>query len=77
MDKVQHIQVDYSDVSLLANAIQKHEIDTIISTIGIYSDETSQAQLNLIQAAEKSTVTKRFIPSEYSFIQTESYVMLY
>lgn len=34
------------------------------------------SQLNLIKAAEDASSTRRFIPSEYSFIQTEEYVSI-
>ncbi|KAJ5108939.1 hypothetical protein N7456_005614 [Penicillium angulare] len=64
------VQINYDDVSSMAKALENHNVHTIISAIGLLSDETSQSQLNLIEAAEESTVTKRFIPSEYSFIQT-------
>jgi hypothetical protein len=35
-------------------------------------DATSTAQLNLIEAAERSSSTKRFIPSEYGIRYTEA-----
>ncbi|PWY89636.1 NmrA-like family protein [Aspergillus sclerotioniger CBS 115572] len=69
--KTRQVQINYNDVDSVAQVLDKHAIRTIISAISIYSDETSQSQLNLIQAAEKSTATKTFIPSEYSFIQTK------
>lgn len=72
--KVQNVQVDYNDVVSMTHALERHKIHTVISTIGLFSDETSQSQLNLIDAAEKSASTKRFIPSEFSFIQTAEYV---
>lgn len=50
--------------------LERYNVHTIISAIGLVSNETSQSQLNLIEAAEKSSSTQRFIPSEYSFIQT-------
>ncbi|KAJ5273483.1 hypothetical protein N7478_008608 [Penicillium angulare] len=67
---VQVVQINYDDVSSMANTLENYNIHTIISAIGLLSDETSQSQLNLIDAAEQSPATKRFIPSEYSFIQT-------
>ncbi|KAJ5895265.1 hypothetical protein N7495_006956 [Penicillium taxi] len=73
---IQHMQVDYDDVSSIAEKLEHHNVSTIISAIGITSDETSQSQLNLIDAAEKSKATQRFIPSEYSFIQTASLLPL-
>lgn len=70
LQNVQNVQINYDDIPSMAHELEQHKIHTIISTIGLVSDETSQSQLNLIEAAEKSVSTKRFIPSEYSFIQT-------
>ncbi|PLB47427.1 NmrA-like family protein [Aspergillus steynii IBT 23096] len=64
------VQVEYNDISSLSKTLEDHDVHTVISAISIYDGETSQSQLNLIQAADKSNVTTRFIPSEYSFIQT-------
>lgn len=75
-DKVKNVQIDYDDVASMTHALEQHKLHTIISAIGLVSDETSRSQLNLIDAAEKSASTKRFIPSEYSFIQTAKYVIL-
>ncbi|CAI7615903.1 unnamed protein product [Penicillium discolor] len=67
---IQNVQINYEDIPSMARVLEQHNIHTIISAIGLVSDETSQSQLNLIEAAEKSASTKRFIPSEYSFVQT-------
>lgn len=67
---IQNVQINYEDIPSMARVLERHNIHTIISAIGLVSDETSQSQLNLIEAAEKSASTKRFIPSEYSFVQT-------
>ncbi|KAJ5228551.1 hypothetical protein N7489_009259 [Penicillium chrysogenum] len=67
---IQNVQINYDDIPSMARVLERHNIHTIISAIGLVSDETSQSQLNLIEAAEKSASTKRFIPSEYSFVQT-------
>ncbi|KAJ6161358.1 hypothetical protein N7470_004754 [Penicillium chermesinum] len=69
--RFQRVQIDYNDIPSMARVLEDVHVDTIVSAIGLVSDETSQAQLNLIEAAEKSRTTKRFIPSEFSFIQTE------
>ncbi|KAE8333972.1 hypothetical protein BDV39DRAFT_198879 [Aspergillus sergii] len=71
LDNIKQVQVGYNDATALARTLDQHEVHTIISAIGIVSDETSQSQLTLINAAAQSSATKRFIPSEYSFIQTE------
>ncbi|KAJ5142939.1 uncharacterized protein N7515_001726 [Penicillium bovifimosum] len=72
--KPQNVQINYDDIPSMTHKLEQHNVHTIISAIGLLSDETSQSQLNLIEAAEKSASTKRFIPSEYSFVQTEEYV---
>ncbi|KAL6230070.1 hypothetical protein BDW75DRAFT_234693 [Aspergillus navahoensis] len=56
---------DYSDVESLANVLESNKINTVVSAISVIDDATSTAQLNLIEAAERSSSTKRFIPSEY------------
>ncbi|OQE16751.1 hypothetical protein PENSTE_c023G04181 [Penicillium steckii] len=65
-----HLQIDYEDVSAMTKQLEQYNVHTIISAIGLISEETSKSQLNLIEAADKSKSTARFIPSEYSFIQT-------
>ncbi|KAJ5604901.1 hypothetical protein N7510_010055 [Penicillium lagena] len=70
LQKAQHVQLDYDDIASMTAELERHTIHTIVSAIGLVSNESSQSQLNLIEAAEKAKCTKRFIPSEYSFIQT-------
>lgn len=55
----------------MTKQLEQHNVHTVISAIGLISEETSRSQLNLIEAADKSKSTARFIPSEFSFIQTE------
>ncbi|KAF4956396.1 hypothetical protein FSARC_11598 [Fusarium sarcochroum] len=59
------LQVDYADLDSLTRTLQDHKIDTVVSTINLDSEASSQSQLNLIAAAEKSQTTSRFIPSEF------------
>lgn len=66
----QHVQIDYNDITSMTRELEHHNVHTIISAIGLVSDETSQSQLNLIEAAENAATAQRFIPSEFSFIQT-------
>ncbi|CAG8066469.1 unnamed protein product [Penicillium olsonii] len=68
--KVRNVQIKYDDIASMTQELERHNIHTIISAIGLVSDETCRSQLNLIEAAERSASTKRFIPSEYSFVQT-------
>ncbi|KAL3459411.1 pyridoxal phosphate-dependent transferase [Aspergillus heterothallicus] len=71
LTRATQVEVDYSDIAALTKTLEKHNIHTVISAISLYSEEISAAQLNLIKAAEKARPTERFLPSEYSFIQTE------
>ncbi|CAG7954008.1 unnamed protein product [Penicillium salamii] len=68
--RVRNVQIKYDDIASMTQELERHNIHTLISAIGLVSEETSQSQLNLIEAADRSASTKRFIPSEYSFIQT-------
>lgn len=65
------MKIDYNDIASMTKELERHNVHTVISTVGLLSDEASQSQINLIDAAEKSSVTERFIPSEFSFIQTK------
>ncbi|OQE24241.1 hypothetical protein PENFLA_c010G03236 [Penicillium flavigenum] len=64
---------DYSNVESLANVLESNMIDTVVSAVSVIDDATSTAQLNLIEAAERSSSTKRFIPSEYGMRYTEAH----
>jgi hypothetical protein len=55
----------------LTKILEDHHIDTVISTINLETDAGSEAQLNLIAAADESRVTRRFIPSEFVHVINE------
>ncbi|KAF4459722.1 nmra-like family [Fusarium albosuccineum] len=66
--KDQHIvTVDYSDIPGLSHVLEKENIHTVISTMGLYTRAHHESQMNLIEAAELASCTKRFIPSEFGF----------
>ncbi|KAF5595975.1 SDR family [Fusarium pseudocircinatum] len=46
--------VDYSDVDALTSLLESEQVDAVISMLPIDSDESGQAQLNLIEAAESN-----------------------
>lgn len=56
--------VDYDNIEETAKTLEAYQVDTIISALNI-EGPSEQAQLKLIAAAEKSQVTRRFIPSEF------------
>ena len=75
LPNVTPVTVDYTSVDALAEVLKRHLVDTIISTMKISSDESSKAQLNLIEAAEKSGTVKRFAPSEFGIDNMEAHEM--
>ncbi|TDZ46891.1 Oxidoreductase swnN [Colletotrichum trifolii] len=59
------LQVRYDDVDSLVRVLEDNGIDTVISALTMESEAGSKSQLNLIAAADRSSATQRFIPSEY------------
>ncbi|KAF5009987.1 hypothetical protein FDECE_3824 [Fusarium decemcellulare] len=55
------IQVDYNDVDTLASILEAQQVQIVISSIVTLGG--GAPELNLIQAAEKSSTTKRYVPS--------------
>ncbi|KAL4819612.1 pyridoxal phosphate-dependent transferase [Aspergillus spinulosporus] len=76
LSRAKQVEVDYANIPSLTQILNEHKVHTIISAISLYGEEDSEAQLNLIRAAENAAETKRFIPSEYSFVQTEDLLPL-
>ncbi|KAI9155083.1 Oxidoreductase BOA1 [Paramyrothecium foliicola] len=64
------VAVDYANVEALVATIEAHNVHTIISSLPIDNDDSGQAQLNLIEAADKAKCTKRFLPSEFGMVYT-------
>ncbi|KAF4462918.1 hypothetical protein FALBO_10266 [Fusarium albosuccineum] len=64
----QFIKVDYNDKVSLTRRLEEHKIEAVVSTINLQNEAASNAQLNLIEAANASETTKRFIPSEFAFV---------
>jgi nucleoside-diphosphate-sugar epimerase len=45
--------------------LKKHNVETVISALALFTKEGAESQMNLIQAAIDAGIVKRFIPSEY------------
>ncbi|GME35598.1 uncharacterized protein BGW36DRAFT_414534 [Neofusicoccum parvum] len=60
------VVVDYSSPSSIAQVLRENEIDTIISTAGVYTDELAEVQFRLIDAAVQCGTVKRNYPLSYS-----------
>lgn len=65
------VALDYDDIDSMKATLESHNIHTIVSGISMWGDAGGQSQMNLIEAADRSTCTKRFIPSEFGPKYTE------
>jgi saccharopine dehydrogenase-like NADP-dependent oxidoreductase len=62
------LKVDYANVEATSKALQEAEVDTIISAISMGSPEASEAQKNLVRAADRSVCTRRFVVSGFDML---------
>ncbi|RBA13523.1 hypothetical protein FPRO05_02316 [Fusarium proliferatum] len=66
LDDESTIYVDYNDVSHIRDALEKHNVEVVISCLNVISSEASQAEVNLARASDSSSRTHRFIASQWS-----------
>ncbi|KAJ4316590.1 hypothetical protein N0V84_007787 [Fusarium piperis] len=66
------VLVQYDDEKSLISTLETHEIDTVISCLGIYSDKLAEVEAAVIRASDRSKHTKRFIPSNWSLPNADS-----
>ncbi|KAG7291222.1 hypothetical protein NEMBOFW57_001234 [Staphylotrichum longicolle] len=57
------VAVNYGDIDGVAAALESNKVEIVISTIDMVHG--SEAELALVQAAAKSSTTKRYIPSTW------------
>ncbi|KAK3326680.1 hypothetical protein B0H66DRAFT_551497 [Apodospora peruviana] len=69
------IAINYDDVPSITATLEKNKIDTVISTLT--SAVPVSPDLALIAAADKSSTTKRFIPSIWGVPDHESMVAIF
>lgn len=60
------IAVDYNDVDGLQAVLEEHQIETIISALAMHIIGVGKSQINLIEAADKNSHTKRFVTSTWA-----------
>ncbi|KAF4435999.1 Isoflavone reductase like P3 [Fusarium acutatum] len=58
---VRIVAIDYSDPDSIATLLEENHVDVVIAALSGHTPP--EQELNLIQAAAKSKVTKRYIPS--------------
>ncbi|KAI9148771.1 nmra-like family [Paramyrothecium foliicola] len=59
------LTVDYSDVASLTKLFEAENIDTVISTLSTMPQERVPPEVSLVRAAQASTKTRRFMPSNW------------
>jgi hypothetical protein len=62
------LAIDYASVDSIVEVLEEHKIDTLISTLSSMSGQ--DPEMALIQAADKSKSTKRYIPSTWGMRYT-------
>lgn len=60
------IQTDYSSQDILVQQLTEKHVDVVICAFVMDCDSTSDAQLQLIRAADQCPSVRRFIPSEFN-----------
>jgi len=69
------VATDYKDVPVLTQILEDNSVHIVISTLAMMSNAAGSLEQSLIQAADASKTTKRFIPSEFGFPQRAEYVL--
>jgi hypothetical protein len=68
---VNYLKVDYNDVDGITKALEDAGVNILICAISVVSPEANQAQKNLIQAAERSGSTERFLISSFDMLHVK------
>lgn len=59
------VTVDFTDIESLRSILEQHAVHTVISAVSLQSEDSGRSQMNLIEAADQSQCTRRFMPSEF------------
>ncbi|VTT57826.1 unnamed protein product [Fusarium fujikuroi] len=70
---VNYLKVDYNDPHAITKALEAAGVNILICAISVVSPEANQAQKNLIQAAERSSTTERFVISSFDMLHVKEY----
>lgn len=71
-----YLVADYSNIDELQNVLEANDVHTVISAVSM-ENGGGESQMNLIEAAERSKSTRRFMPSEFGMVHKEKYVCYY
>ncbi|KAF4454428.1 hypothetical protein F53441_3055 [Fusarium austroafricanum] len=73
---VNYLKVDYNDPDAITKALEDEGVNILICAISVVTPETNQAQKNLIQAAERSSSTTRFVVSSFDMLHVREDIEL-
>ncbi|KAM0500995.1 hypothetical protein ACHAP8_004717 [Fusarium lateritium] len=73
---VSYLKVDYNDAEAITKALEKASVNVLICAISVISPEANQTQKNLIQAAERSSSTERFVISSFDMLHVKEDIEL-
>ncbi|KNG86930.1 hypothetical protein ANOM_005363 [Aspergillus nomiae NRRL 13137] len=76
VDELTYLSVDYGNVGATAKSLEAAEVHTVICAFGMESDAISEAQVNLIHAADMSGSTKRFVVGGYDMLFKDEHIPL-
>lgn len=57
--------VDYGDIERVTDLLVSKKVDVVISTIAVLTEATGKSEVDLVAAAAQSSVTKRFVASNW------------
>lgn len=69
------IGTDYTNVEATAQIFRSNEVHTVLVTINVGDQSSSDAQIKLIEAANASGTVKRFVVSEWGVIHKPEYAL--
>ncbi|KAM5522357.1 NmraA like family protein [Fusarium oxysporum f. sp. phaseoli] len=73
---VNYLKVDYNDPDAITKALEDAGVNILICAISVVSPKANQAQKNLIQAAERSSTTERFVISSFDMLHVKEDIEL-
>lgn len=74
-EKAPVLVVEYNDIDGLSEILKEQEVHTVISAIQVTSPEPGASEVNLVKAAVKAGVPKRFISSDWGVNWPEKYAL--
>jgi hypothetical protein len=66
------LAVDYNDINALTAVLETNKVEVVISTLD--ANAGAGPEFGLIQAADRSSATRRYIPNNWGIKPTEQYV---